>query len=347
MSRATLREMQRARSAFAPARRVAVAGRAARRDRRRLRLRPDDLARARRAAACRSSRRPARLRHADALGARARPQRDPARERHLRASASCPLRRALALVAREAALPRRVVRAARRACWPRATRSTVSSSAGTTPRRRVCSRPTSTSTSRWRSGAPSSRRLRERHGALRRDGELEPEDALRGRWRLRGERGHVDLDDHDGPDRPAARADARASNPCCRPPASSRRSRPRPSTSRASRAARRSTRCSRRRVDADEALRGLQVAAALYGPFGDRASRSRATARRRPRCACRASAATSSSSSRSTPAAGASRASCCAPPVSQQPRQQARDSGSGTHHACLTLEYAAQPATDL
>ena len=36
--------------------------------------------------------------------------------------------------------------------------------------------------------------LRERHGALARDGEFEPEDALRGRWRLRGERGHVDLD---------------------------------------------------------------------------------------------------------------------------------------------------------
>ena len=35
--------------------------------------------------------------------------------------------------------------------------------------------------------------LGERHGALARDGEIEPEDALRGSWRLRGERGHVDL----------------------------------------------------------------------------------------------------------------------------------------------------------
>ena len=53
-------------------RRVAVAGRAAGRDRGRLRLRADDLARARRPEARRASRRPAGLRHADALGARAR-----------------------------------------------------------------------------------------------------------------------------------------------------------------------------------------------------------------------------------------------------------------------------------
>ena len=123
---------------------------------------------------------------------------------------------------------------------------------------------------RWPSGAPSWRRCASATGALARDGELEPEDALRGHWRLRGERGHVDLGDHAGADRAAARADARLSTRCCRPRACSRRSPPRPSTSRASRAARRSARCSHPALDAEEALRGLQVAAALYGPFGDR-----------------------------------------------------------------------------
>ena len=56
VSRATLREMSRARSAFAPRRRMAVAGRSARHRGGRLRLRPHDLARARRPAARRASR---------------------------------------------------------------------------------------------------------------------------------------------------------------------------------------------------------------------------------------------------------------------------------------------------
>ena len=64
-------------------RRMAVAGGPARPGRRRLRLRPHDLARARRAAACRAPGRTARIRHAHALGARARAERDPARQPHV------------------------------------------------------------------------------------------------------------------------------------------------------------------------------------------------------------------------------------------------------------------------
>ena len=59
-----------------------------------------------------------------------------------------PVRRALELVAREAALPRRIDPRATRGCSRRATPSTASSSSGTTPWRRGCSRRTSTSTGR-------------------------------------------------------------------------------------------------------------------------------------------------------------------------------------------------------
>ena len=121
------------------------------------------------------------------------PERDPARQRHLRASARC---RCAARSRWSRARPRcrSASSAPTRACWPRAMRSTASSRAGTTTRPRACSRPTSTSTSPLAERRAELEALAERHGALARDGEFEPEDALRGRWRLRGERGHVDLD---------------------------------------------------------------------------------------------------------------------------------------------------------
>ena len=183
----------RARSAFRARRRMAVAGRAARRGRRRLRLRPDDLARARRAAARRASRRPARIRHADALGARARPERDPARQRHLREVRGPGAARARAGRPRgRAAAPQRP--RAIPGCWPRATRSTAlvarwdddAAARLFTPQRR--SRPPAARAARtsWRRCASATARSR-------RDGDLEHDDALRGRWRLRGERGHVEL----------------------------------------------------------------------------------------------------------------------------------------------------------
>ena len=103
-----------------------------------------------------------------------------------------PVRRALELISREAALPRRAIR---RDPGLLAARSAVDSLI-----------------ERWddetatRLFAPnvdldqplSERRdelaaLRERHGALVSEGDIDPDDALRGSWRLRGERGHVEL----------------------------------------------------------------------------------------------------------------------------------------------------------
>ena len=150
--------------------------------------------------------------------------------------------------------------------------------------------------------------LRERHGALVRDGELEPEDALRGSWRLRGERGHVDLEitlaptvpplvqtlDVDSvlpPSGPLAALATTAAALASEPDAAALVALLAPGRRRGRGAAR----VARRRG----ALR----------PVRRRRARSPATARRRPRCACRASAATSTSSSSSTPRAGASRAS--------------------------------------
>jgi hypothetical protein len=110
-------------------------------------------------------------------------------------------------------------------------------------------------------------RLADRHGELTRDGEIEASDALRGSWRLRGERGHVDLAITLAPTVPplvqtlsvesvlpprdrlgelaetavqlASEADPGALTALLAPTA-----------------------------DAVAALRGLRVAAALYGPFG-------------------------------------------------------------------------------
>ena len=289
VSRATLREMQRARSAFAPGVEWpslaeppgVVAGGYGyglmiwhERDGQRHVGHPGGLP---------------GLRHADALGAGARPERDPARERHLRPvrAARCGAR--WQLVAREAALPRRAIRAR----------------SGTAGRARRGRRPVE----RWddgaagaavraqrRSGPPAGERraeleaLRERHGALVRDGELEPEDALRGRWRLRGERGHVELAITLAPTVPPLVQTLGVESVL--PPAGPL------GDAGATAAARRERAAPRERsatLLAPGGRRGRGTARAARSPRRSTArsetpSRSRATARRRRRCACRASA---------------------------------------------------------
>ena len=69
-----------------------------------------------------------------------------------------PVRRALELVAREAALPRRAIRRDPGLLAARERRRRPRSSAGTTTRRRGCSRRTSISIARWASGGTSWRR---------------------------------------------------------------------------------------------------------------------------------------------------------------------------------------------
>jgi hypothetical protein len=177
------------------------------------------------------------------------------------------VRRALTLIAREAALPRRIIRA--------------------DPGLLAARDAIDGLVQQWDDGVAArlfspnvdldrplgERReelagLRDRHGALTRDGDFEPEDALRGSWRLRGERGHVELDFTMAPTVPpvvetlsvesvlppsgrlgelaavaaqlASEPDAVALGGLLAPGG-----------------------------DADEALRGLRVAAALYGPFGE------------------------------------------------------------------------------
>ena len=106
-----------------------------------------------------------------------------------------PVRRALELVAREAALPRRGDPPATRACSLRATRWTAWSrewdDAAAARPIHAERRPSHLPARRAPRGALAG--LAERHGALERDGDLDAEDALRGSWKLRGERGHVDL----------------------------------------------------------------------------------------------------------------------------------------------------------
>ena len=74
------------------------------------------------------------------------------------AKCEAPVRRALELVAREAALPRRIVRADPGLLAARDGGRAGSSSAGTTRRPGGCSRATSTSIARWPSAGPRSRR---------------------------------------------------------------------------------------------------------------------------------------------------------------------------------------------
>jgi CubicO group peptidase (beta-lactamase class C family) len=177
-----------------------------------------------------------------------------------------PVRRALELVAREAALPRRVIRADPGLL---AARDAIDGLVG-----------------RWDDGAaerlfagnvhldrPLAERraeleeLRERHGALRREGDLEHEDALRGNWRLRGERGHVDLAITLAPTVPplvqtlSVESVLPPSGVLAPLAASAARLASEPDADALGELLASGT-------DAAEALRGLRVAAALYGPFG-------------------------------------------------------------------------------
>ena len=189
VSRATLREMARpaARSRRASnGRRWLPAGRG----RRGLRLRPHDLARARRAAARRA---PWGL---PGFGTLMRWVPELGLSVILLANltyAKCewPVRQALELIAREAALPRRIIRAdpgllaARDAIDGLVERWDDDVAARLFSPNVDLDRPLSERREELAS-------LRDHHGALTRDGDFEPEDALRGSWWLR-ERGHVEL----------------------------------------------------------------------------------------------------------------------------------------------------------
>ena len=152
--------------------------------------------------------------------------------------------------------------------------------------------------------------LRDRHGALTREGDFEPEDALRGRWRLRGERGHVELEFTMAPTVPPlvetlsvesvlppsgrlGELAAVAVQLASEPDAAALDGLLAPGT------------------DAAEALRGLRVAAALYGPFGEPEAVG-GTGETATRCASPAPAEVSTSSSSSTRAGTAWRPSPCA-----------------------------------
>ncbi len=177
-----------------------------------------------------------------------------------------PVRRALELVAREAALPCRAIRrdpgllAAREAVdslvreWDDAVATrlfapNVDLDRPLAERREELAR------------------VAERHGKLTRDGEIEASDALRGSWRLRGERGHVDLAITLAPTVPPLVQTLSVESVL--PPrdrlgelaetAVQLASDPDPDALTALLAP---------TADAIAALRGLRVAAALYGPFG-------------------------------------------------------------------------------
>lgn len=178
-----------------------------------------------------------------------------------------PLRRALELVAREAALPRRIVvphpglLAAREAVDGLVARWDDGAAAGLFTPNVDLDEPLAERRAELEG-------LRERHGELTRDGELDPEDALRGRWRLRGERGHVDLDITMAPTVPPlvqtlgvssvlppegllATLATAAVDVLAEPRLEALEALLSPG------------------VDGAETLRGFQVAAALYGAFGD------------------------------------------------------------------------------
>jgi CubicO group peptidase (beta-lactamase class C family) len=181
-----------------------------------------------------------------------------------------PVRRALALIAREAALPRRVIRtdpgllAARDAIDGLVQRWDDEVAA------RVFSPNVDLD-------CPLSERrdelagLSERHGALAREGDFEPDDALRGRWRLRGERGHVELDITMAPTVPPLVETLSVESVL---PPSGRLG------ELAAAAVRLATEPAAAALDAllapgadaAEVLRGLRVAASLYGPFAEPAA---------------------------------------------------------------------------
>ena len=177
-----------------------------------------------------------------------------------------PVRRALELVAREAALPRRSVRAdpgllkARDAIEALVERWDDEAAGRLFTGNVDLDRPLAERRAEIEA-------LRERHGALRRDGELEHDDALRGNWRLRGERGHVDLAITLAPTVPPLVQTLTVESVL--PPAGALAS----LADAAARLARGAAATGLDQllapgVDAEAALRGLRVAAALYGPFG-------------------------------------------------------------------------------
>jgi CubicO group peptidase (beta-lactamase class C family) len=178
-----------------------------------------------------------------------------------------PVRRALELISREAALPRRSIRAdpgllaARDAIDSLVERWDDAAAERLFARNVDLDRPLAE-----RRAALEA--LRERHGPLRRDGDLEHGDALRGHWRLRGERGHVELAITLAPTVPPlvqtlsvesvlapagrlAALAAEAARLASEPDAAALADLLAPGS------------------DSDSVLRGLRVAAALYGPFGD------------------------------------------------------------------------------
>ena len=107
-------------------------------------------------------------------------------------SANGPSVARLTLVSREAALPRRAIRAGSGAAGARETVDGLVERWDDDAAARLFS-PNVDLDRPLAERREELAGLRERHGALTRDGELEAEDALRGRWRLRGERGHVEL----------------------------------------------------------------------------------------------------------------------------------------------------------
>ena len=183
------------------------------------------------------------------------------------AQCEAPVRRALALVSREAALPRRAMRrdpglpAARDAVEQLVRRWDDDAAARLFAPNVDLDRP-------LHERRDELAALSERHGALAREGDIDAEDALRGSWRMRGERGHVELAITLAPTVPplvqtlsvesvlppagllgelaagaarlASEPDVAALGELLAPGA-----------------------------DAGEALRALRVAAALYGPFGE------------------------------------------------------------------------------
>jgi CubicO group peptidase (beta-lactamase class C family) len=183
------------------------------------------------------------------------------------AQCELPVRRALELVAREAALPRRAIQpdagmlAAREAVDGLVARWDDAVASRLFTQNVDFDRPLAERRAELAE-------LRTRHGALERDNEFDPEDALRGSWRLRGERGHVEIAitlaptvpplvqtlDVESVLPPAGMLAVLAST------AADLASKPRADALEALLAP---------GADATAALRGLRVAAALYGPFGN------------------------------------------------------------------------------
>jgi CubicO group peptidase (beta-lactamase class C family) len=178
-----------------------------------------------------------------------------------------PVRRALALVARAALLPRRAIR---RDPGLLAAREAVDGLVQSWDDRAAAQ----LFTPNVDLDRPLAERreelaaLSERHGALVRDGEIASEDALRGHWRLRGERGHVELAITMAPTVPPLVETLSVESVL-------------PPVGKLGELAERAVRLANDPeaaaleallapgADAGEALRALRVAAALYGPFGE------------------------------------------------------------------------------